>query len=565
MSTKMSQGISSSLLRGIKFLAILTVVGLVSVSGTAVATAVTPPDTQPPSVKSESVTPTTVVLDSGAAEVDIRLEITDESGVRPPVIVLSHRSTGQSQGFGELRLLEGNAKKGTWGKTITLDRKKALGNWSVSLYPIDDLLGNSTWGFRDIAQVYVYASEIRSVARPEICGTAEVGRTISACESAWSPSGNISEEYQWQRDGENIDGAISKSYTLKAGDLAADVTVAVTAQWSKAGEAYYYAPAGEMSLPVKPVAGSFLSTTTTIDGDAVVDGKLTANLTAWNPAPQSVKYIWTRNGEPITTATSRTYVPVKTDAGAAISVMVVGEHAGYLEGTGQASSVVIKSTPVTPTPNPEKPKPTPPTKPKPEPPTTPVTFIDIPKNHKFGKEITWMAVSGISTGVTTSKGKAYQPKDYVTREAMAAFLYRLNTPKGSTAPVGYTIPKTSPFVDVSTGHKFYKEIAWMYSSGLSTGNKQQSGKPAYAPRESVSREAMAAFMFRMMEKPGYRAGSKSPFADIKTSHKFYTQIEWMGKKGLSTGVRQPNGALYYQDKDGVSREAMAAFLYRSQR
>jgi hypothetical protein len=73
---------------------------------------------------------------------------------------------------------------------------------------------------------------------------------------------------------------------------------------------------------------------------------------------------------------------------------------------------------------------------------------------------------------------------------MAAFMFRKDAPKG------YTAPKTSPFAAVRPGDKFYKEIAWMSRSGLSTGIKQPSGKPVYAAKSNVTREAMAAFLYR---------------------------------------------------------------------
>lgn len=37
----------------------------------------------------------------------------------------------------------------------------------------------------------------------------------------------------------------------------------------------------------------------------------------------------------------------------------------------------------------------------------------------------------------------------------------------------------------------------MGTEGLSTGIKQHSGRPHYAPKAEVSREAMAAFLFRL--------------------------------------------------------------------
>ena len=118
-------------------------------------------------------------------------------------------------------------------------------------------------------------------------------------------------------------------------------------------------------------------------------------------------------------------------------------------------------------------------------------FIDVPYAHKFGKEINWMSSAKLSTGINAGGSlRKYDPKSNVTREAMAAFLYRLEAPKN------YQAPKKSPFTDVPTSHKFYKEIAWMYTSGLSTGIKTAGGR-TYAPKSSVTREAMAAFIYRL--------------------------------------------------------------------
>lgn len=186
-------------------------------------------------------------------------------------------------------------------------------------------------------------------------------------------------------------------------------------------------------------------------------------------------------------------------------------------------------------------------------------FPDVPESHKFFDEIEWMGEEGLSTGtkVSDSRGVIYEPSSSVTREAMAAFLYRLKGEKG------YTAPKVSPFEDMKPGDKFYKEIAWMYERGHSTGNKNPGGKPLFRPKENVSREAMAAFLYRY-EKSTYAGMPTSPFADVKKGHKFYKEITWMRKTGLSYGNKQPSGQPTYAAYDPVSREAMAAFIYRMQ-
>ncbi|SJN08255.1 minor extracellular serine protease [Leucobacter sp. 7(1)] len=125
-----------------------------------------------------------------------------------------------------------------------------------------------------------------------------------------------------------------------------------------------------------------------------------------------------------------------------------------------------------------------------------------------------------------------------------------------------TVAPKIPFTDMKPGDKFYKEISWMYTSKLSTGNKQADGTVTYAPKANVSREAMAAFLFRQYSKPGYKAPAKSAFTDVKTTDKFYKEIAWMAEMKISTGVKQANGTVKFLPKASITREAMAAFMYR---
>ena len=179
-------------------------------------------------------------------------------------------------------------------------------------------------------------------------------------------------------------------------------------------------------------------------------------------------------------------------------------------------------------------------------------FPDVTEGHKFFTEIEWMGTSGLSTGenIGDGRGAIYKPRSQVTREAMAAFLYRLS---GET----YKAPATSPFTDVKTNHKFYREIAWMHDRGYSKGYANGT----YRPSDSISREAMAAFLYRF-NNSSYAGTATSPFADVKTNHKFYKEISWMRKTGLSYGNKQPSGKPKYAPYDRVTREAMAAFIYR---
>lgn len=112
-------------------------------------------------------------------------------------------------------------------------------------------------------------------------------------------------------------------------------------------------------------------------------------------------------------------------------------------------------------------------------------FADITPETQFYKEMAWMKHAGISTG--WEEDNTYRPWQPVKRDAMAAFMYRL---AGEPA---FATPPTSPFTDVDPDVQFYKEMAWMKHSGVSTGWPDNT----YRPGNDILRDAMAAFMFRL--------------------------------------------------------------------
>lgn len=119
-------------------------------------------------------------------------------------------------------------------------------------------------------------------------------------------------------------------------------------------------------------------------------------------------------------------------------------------------------------------------------------FADVPTNHPFYKEISWLAKTGVSTGWPSGSGREYRPASPITRDAMAAFLKRM---LGDALPAENT-PPTSPFTDVATDSTFYADISWLSQKGISTGWPSSGGKKEFRPYENITRDAMAAFLYR---------------------------------------------------------------------
>ncbi|GAA5519111.1 hypothetical protein Lsed01_01549 [Demequina sediminis] len=180
-----------------------------------------------------------------------------------------------------------------------------------------------------------------------------------------------------------------------------------------------------------------------------------------------------------------------------------------------------------------------------------------PDSTEFFTEISWLAREGITTGWANGDGTFdFRPLSPITRDAMAAFLYRF------AGEPEVELPAESPFVDVTpTSTEFYTEIVWMYQEGLSTGWETAAGRE-YRPLSHVKRDAMAAFLYRFAGSPAWEDPAQSPFVDVTPdSTEFFTEITWLADTGITTGWETPAGD-EYRALAHVKRDAMAAFLYR---
>ena len=149
-------------------------------------------------------------------------------------------------------------------------------------------------------------------------------------------------------------------------------------------------------------------------------------------------------------------------------------------------------------------------------------FSDVPTHAAFYTEIEWLASRKITTGYGDG---TFRPDQSVERGAMAAYFYRM---AGSPA---VNLPKTSPFLDVPTNHPFYKEIVWMHQRGITTGY----GDGTFRPNEAVSREATAAFLYRYSGSPAIPAAHGSGFKDVRANNSFYREIIWLESRKITAG------------------------------
>ncbi len=184
-------------------------------------------------------------------------------------------------------------------------------------------------------------------------------------------------------------------------------------------------------------------------------------------------------------------------------------------------------------------------------------FSDVTTGDPFAEDIFWLVSNHVTTGHADG---TFRPTATVTREAMAAFLFRFIDLRPSLPSCDTAQPQ--PFTDVTTGHPFCGAIAWLADEEISTGYPDGS----FRPGASVTREAMAAFLFRWLNFwnrtddaiPTCDPGTARQFSDVPASHPFCGAIEWLASVGVSTGW--PDGT--FRPGLAIERQAMAAFLVR---
>ncbi len=178
-----------------------------------------------------------------------------------------------------------------------------------------------------------------------------------------------------------------------------------------------------------------------------------------------------------------------------------------------------------------------------------MNFSDVDAKTPHADDIKWLVDNGIAEGWSDG---TFRGMDSVKRQDMAAFLYRL---AGSPeyAP-GSAVEKRFADVDGRTPHA--KEIWWLVDNGIAEGWSDGT----FRGMDSVKRQDMAAFLYRLAGSPEYAPGSavEKRFADVDGRTPHAKEIWWLVDNGIAEGWSDGT----FRGMDSVKRQDMAAFLHR---
>lgn len=171
---------------------------------------------------------------------------------------------------------------------------------------------------------------------PVISGTARVGQTLSCTSGTWS--GSPTYEYQWKRDGANIDSATASTYDLVVADIAAVITCTVTAT-NDGGSTAATSDGTSAVLPLAPTN----SVAPAITGTTTVGEVLTCGTGTWANTPTGYTYQWKRAGVAIDGATANTHTLISADAGSTLTCEVTASNAGGSNTASSAATATIST------------------------------------------------------------------------------------------------------------------------------------------------------------------------------------------------------------------------------
>jgi len=178
---------------------------------------------------------------------------------------------------------------------------------------------------------------------PVISGTAERGEILTSTTGTWTGTGTITFAYQWTRNGADISGATSSTYTLVADDDNADMVCEITAtddEGSRVKKSNTLGPVlGIPTALVDPVAS----------GTPEVDEVLSVTDGTWQGLqPITITYQWRRDTVDIEGATSNTYTLVSADLDALVDCMVTATNSIRSTSVDSNDLGPVQSAPVVP-------------------------------------------------------------------------------------------------------------------------------------------------------------------------------------------------------------------------
>ena len=174
-------------------------------------------------------------------------------------------------------------------------------------------------------------------------------------------------------------------------------------------------------------------------------------------------------------------------------------------------------------------------------------FDDVTKGDWFYKDVEYVYNEGIMDGVSK---REFAPNETLTRAMIVKILYRIEG-----EPAGY---RSSDFNDVESGRWYTGAVAWAAEKEIVKGY----GNGKFGPNDPVTREQLAAILYRYTQYKGWStaaaSGNLDGFKDAASVSSYAVDaMNWAVDEGLLKGA---NNKL--SPKSNATRAQVAAIIHR---
>ena len=178
-------------------------------------------------------------------------------------------------------------------------------------------------------------------------------------------------------------------------------------------------------------------------------------------------------------------------------------------------------------------------------------FVDMPRPGNWAHAgIDFALSNGLFNGTSAT---TFAPRGDMTRAMLVTVLWRLD---GTPAPAG-----ENGFSDVPAGKWYTKAVTWAAENGVVNG----VGSGRFDPEGRVTREQIAAILFRYAQKKGCDTAARAELAVFPdggdVSRYAREALSWANAAGLVNGTNTPQG-VRLDPKGNATRAQVATILMR---
>ncbi len=148
-------------------------------------------------------------------------------------------------------------------------------------------------------------------------------------------------------------------------------------------------------------------------------------------------------------------------------------------------------------------------------------FTDVDSTNQYSEAIDYVVSNGLMAGTSAT---TFEPEAALTRGMIVTILHRLEGEPESDSDHG--------FHDVHDSAWYSEAVAWAAEVGIASGY----GDGSFGPEDAITREQLAAILYRYAEYKGYDVSTMASLGGYTDSHEVgdwaVGAMEWANANGL---------------------------------